>query len=68
MMRKVLISIALMLCGFLAAAQSRVDTIRQHLLTPGDGTVLVAAHRGDWRNAPVLDLLPFAVYSETSTL
>ena len=51
-MRKAFIFIALMLCGLLAAAQTRVDTIRQHLLTPGDGTVLVAAHRGDWRNAP----------------
>ena len=51
-MRKAFIFIALMLCGLLAAAQSRVDTIRRHLLTPGDGTVLVAAHRGDWRNAP----------------
>lgn len=51
-MRKAFIFIALMLYGLLAAAQTRVDTIRQHLLAPGDGTVLVAAHRGDWRNAP----------------
>lgn len=51
-MRKAFIFIALMLCGLLATAQTRVDSLRQHLLTPGDGTVLVAAHRGDWRNAP----------------
>lgn len=35
-------------CSF---AQTRVDTIRQHLFAPEDGTVLVVAHRGDWRNA-----------------
>ena len=46
------IAFVLLFCSLSAAAQTRVDTIRQHLLNPGDGTVLVAAHRGDWRNAP----------------
>ena len=32
-------------------AQTRVDTIRQHLFASEDGTTLVVAHRGDWRNA-----------------
>lgn len=35
-----------------SAPPTRVETIRQHLLHPGDGTVLVVAHRGDWRTAP----------------
>lgn len=52
MTRKLLIVTALILSGLLTAAQTRVDSLRQHLLTPGDGTVLVVAHRGDWRNAP----------------
>ena len=29
----------------------RVDTIRNELFNPDSGKVLVAAHRGDWRNA-----------------
>ena len=50
--RRLLIGILLLAMALPAIAQTRVDTIRQHLLNPGDGTVLVAAHRGDWRNAP----------------
>lgn len=51
-MRRLLIGILLLAMALPAIAQTRVDTIRQHLMHPGDGTVLVAAHRGDWRNAP----------------
>ena len=32
-------------------AQTRVDSIRNRLSDPNDKTVLVASHRGDWRNA-----------------
>lgn len=52
MKRLFIIAFVLLFCSLGATAQTRVDTIRQHLLAPGDGTVLVAAHRGDWRNAP----------------
>lgn len=52
MKRFLLIAFILLFCFIDATAQTRVDSLRQHLLTPGDGTVLVAAHRGDWRNAP----------------
>lgn len=52
MKRLPIIAFVLLFCSFSVLGQSRVDTIRRHLLTPGDGTVLVAAHRGDWRNAP----------------
>ena len=50
--RRLPIGVLLLAMVFPAIAQTRVDTIRQHLMSPGDGTVLVAAHRGDWRNAP----------------
>jgi len=33
-------------------AQSKVDQINKILRNPADKTVLVCAHRGDWRNAP----------------
>lgn len=52
MKRFLLIAFILLFCFIDATAQTRVDSLRQHLLAPGDGTVLVAAHRGDWRNAP----------------
>ncbi|MBQ9310563.1 MAG: glycerophosphodiester phosphodiesterase family protein [Bacteroidales bacterium] len=51
MKRTALIIIALSLCCA-AMAQSRVDSIRMRLLDPSDRTVLVAAHRGEWKNAP----------------
>lgn len=45
----------LILCLFVFSvclfAQNRVDTIRAKLFNPNDKTVLVASHRGDWRNA-----------------
>jgi len=33
-------------------AQDRVEQIRAKLFNPNEETVLVASHRGDWRNAP----------------
>lgn len=32
-------------------AADKVDQIRKELFNPASGKVLVAAHRGDWRNA-----------------
>ena len=56
MLRRIFLIITTVLSVISASAQvegeTRADAIRRHLLTPGDGTVLVAAHRGDWRTAP----------------
>lgn len=38
--------------GISAAAQTRADSIRARLLDPADSSVLVVAHRADWRSAP----------------
>lgn len=35
-----------------ASAQTRIDTLLNRLHSPADGTVMVVAHRGDWRYAP----------------
>ena len=32
-------------------AQGRLEAIREKLFNPSDPSVLVASHRGDWRNA-----------------
>jgi glycerophosphoryl diester phosphodiesterase len=38
--------------GATAFAQNRADEIRQKLLSRDQSTVIVASHRGDWRNFP----------------
>ena len=51
-----LVRYALCVClnHFLVSAQnkSKVDEIRDELLNPNNNSVLVVAHRGDWRYAP----------------
>ena len=51
-MRRALNIFAALLLAQAAFAQSRVDSIRTRLLDRQDGSVLVAAHRGVWDNAP----------------
>ncbi|MRI63767.1 glycerophosphodiester phosphodiesterase [Ornithobacterium rhinotracheale] len=51
MMKKKLI-IPFILLAISAIAQTRVDSIRVKLFNPNLQQVLVAAHRGDWRNSP----------------
>lgn len=52
-MKKLNIVLFLCLCVlFPLTAQDHVTEIRNKLLTGDQGSVLVAAHRGDWRNAP----------------
>lgn len=46
-----LISIVILMSLF-ANGQSRVDIIREKLMNRDRSTVLVASHRGDWRNFP----------------
>ena len=48
-------------------AQTRVDTIRQHLFASEDGTTLVVAHRGDWRNACALKPSIFTHYYQRTS-
>lgn len=52
-MKKLNIVLFLCLCILLPlTAQDHVSEIRNKLLTGDQSSVLVAAHRGDWRNAP----------------
>lgn len=51
-MRFAVTILSALLMGSALQGQTHVDTVRMHLLNPSDGTVLVAAHRGEWRNAP----------------
>lgn len=46
-----LISVLLMAFTSFAFSQNRLDKLLQHLST-ADNYVMVASHRGDWRNAP----------------
>jgi glycerophosphoryl diester phosphodiesterase len=45
------------LCPSIIDAQNRAEQIRKIFLDPNSKTVLIAAHRGDWRNAPENSLL-----------
>ncbi|MDD6471902.1 MAG: glycerophosphodiester phosphodiesterase family protein [Bacteroidales bacterium] len=49
---KTRIFLALLLCAVLANAQDRADKIRERLLNRDTNSVIVASHRGDWRNFP----------------
>ncbi len=51
-MRKTLFAIVALLCAIHIAAADRVDSIRQQLFNRGLEQVIVASHRGDWRNFP----------------
>lgn len=48
-LRKSFIISVLFFSAFVLSAQTRVDSLRRILLNPGDGHVLVAAHRGLWK-------------------
>lgn len=50
-MKKTCLFLLLLICADFAIAQDRAANIRRHLLST-DKSVLVVAHRGDWRNAP----------------
>ena len=49
---RVLALLAFLLPELSGFAQDRSETIRRRLLDPEDGSVLVAAHRGIWTDAP----------------
>ena len=50
-MRKRVFIVYLLFASLDLFPQTRVDSIRNVLLNPNDKSVLVVAHRGDWRNA-----------------
>lgn len=49
--RKIIVIVGLCVFGICSFAQTRVDSIRNKLFNPEDKNILVASHRGDWRNA-----------------
>ena len=49
---KLIVLVCLAMCALQAVAQTRADSIRQRLLSGDRSGVIVAAHRGDWRNFP----------------
>lgn len=58
-MKQILLSASLLLCLFSvgASAQSRADKIAAELRNPKSDYVVVACHRGDWRNFPENSIL-----------
>ncbi|MCF0185677.1 MAG: glycerophosphodiester phosphodiesterase family protein [Bacteroidaceae bacterium] len=51
-MRKQILLLALSLVALGMFAQTRVDQIREKLFNRDQSSVIVASHRGDWRNYP----------------
>ncbi|MCM1451845.1 MAG: glycerophosphodiester phosphodiesterase family protein [Clostridium sp.] len=51
-MKRILFSCLLLLAAASMHAQNRSDLIREKLLKGDDSSVIVASHRGDWRNFP----------------
>jgi glycerophosphoryl diester phosphodiesterase len=52
-MKRIITTICFLFVSFaFVFSQSRVDTLLQKLHDPNGNYVFVAAHRGDWRNAP----------------
>lgn len=51
-MKKFFLSCMLIFVGVSMYAQSRSDIIREKLLKGDNSSVIVASHRGDWRNFP----------------
>ena len=50
-MKRLKILIGLLFICLGTFSQTRVDSIRDRLFNPNDRSILVASHRGDWRNA-----------------
>ncbi len=52
MMKKITLLLLFLAALQLVAAQNRAADIRKKIVSRDDSSVLVVAHRGDWRNAP----------------
>lgn len=59
MKKAILFTIAQFLCYYTLSAQEQVQTLIQNLKDPESKSILVVAHRGDWRNAPENSLQAF---------
>lgn len=51
-MKKMTLVLLALLCSMQIMAQERVEVIRKKLFSCDESGVIVAAHRGDWRNYP----------------
>ena len=51
-MNKVTVILFALLCSMQIMAQDRVEVIRKKLFSCDESSIIVAAHRGDWRNYP----------------
>ena len=51
-MRRIVFILIAILATVQLSAQDRVSKIREKLLNRDQSTVIVASHRGDWRNFP----------------
>ena len=49
--RKLVVFVSFCILSISSFAQTRLDSIRNKLFAPENKNVLVASHRGDWRNA-----------------
>ncbi len=52
MKQKLLLFVLAIICSAGMFAQNRADQIRKKLLSRDESSVIVASHRGDWRNFP----------------
>ena len=51
-MKKLILIVVAVLAAVQLYSQDRVSLIREKLLNRDQSTVIVASHRGDWRNYP----------------
>ena len=51
-MKKITLVLFALLCSMQIMAQDRVEILRKKLFSCDESSVIVAAHRGDWRNYP----------------
>ena len=51
-MQRIILSFIITLLSTQFYAQNRVSQIREQLMSRSTNSVLVVAHRGDWRNFP----------------
>lgn len=52
MIKRLLLSTVALLSVFIVNAENRAENIRKKLLTGDTSSIIVASHRGDWRNSP----------------
>ena len=63
-MRRIVFILIAILATVQLSAQDRVSKIREKLLNRDQSTVIVASHRGDWRNFPENSLEAIECYQD----